>query len=222
VSTLDSLNGVAFSVFGEHVKWADMTGNLLGLAGLALGWRRSVAAWPVQLLSGAVLVVAYWSAHLTGGGGKQLLVIAVAVWGWFRWRQGRREAGDIAVRFATWRERGQLAGGTVLGTLAVVGLFTAFPSLSWNPWPDAYIFVGTLAAMTAQARGLVEFWFAWLLVDIVGVPLAFSSGLAFSGLVYVVYLGLVLWGLRSWWLRTRTGPVAATPGQRTAVEGALP
>ena len=41
--------------------------------------------------------------------------------------------------------------------------------------------------MYAQARGLVEFWFAWLLVDVVGVPLAFGSGLAFSGFVYVIY-----------------------------------
>ena len=58
--------------------------------------------------------------------------------------------------------------------------------------------------MLAQARGMVEFWVAWLLVDLVGVPLNFHSGLAFSGLIYVVYGALVLWGLRDWWLRTRT------------------
>jgi nicotinamide mononucleotide transporter len=211
VTTLNSLNGVAFSVFGEQVKWADMIGNLLGLAGLALGWRRSVAAWPVQLLSGAVLVIAYWSAHLTGGVGKQLLVVGVAVWGWLRWRQGQRESGDITIRFASWRQRGYLVGGTVLGTLAVVALFTAFPSLSWNPWPDAYIFVGTLTAMFAMARGWVEFWFAWLAVDLVGVPLAWNSNLKFSALVYVVYFVLVIAGMRAWWLRTRVAAPASVP-----------
>lgn len=51
---------------------------------------------------------------------------------------------------------------------------------------------------------MVEFWFAWLLVDLVGVPLNFHSGLAFSGLIYVVYGALVLWGMRDWWLRSRT------------------
>lgn len=209
MSTLDSLNGVAFSVFGEHVKWADMTGNLLGLAALALGWRRSVLAWPAQLLSGAVLVVAYWSAHLTGGVGKQLLVVAVAVWGWTRWRHGGQEGGRVDVRFATWRERGWLAGGTAAGTLAVVAVFTAFPSLSWNPWPDAYIFVGTLAAMVAMARGLVEFWFAWLAVDVVGVPLAWHGDLKFSALVYVVYFFLVVAGMRAWWSTGRGDDPAA-------------
>jgi nicotinamide mononucleotide transporter len=139
-------------------------------------------------------------------------VIIVALWGWRQWRRGERRAADgqIAVRFATWRERGALAAGAAAGTLAVGGLFTAVPELSWNPWPDAYIFVGTLVAMVAQARGLVEFWIAWLAVDVVGVPLAFSSGLPFSGLVYVVYLVLVLWGMRAWWLRSR-GQQAGRP-----------
>ncbi|MEV5510289.1 nicotinamide mononucleotide transporter family protein [Streptomyces orinoci] len=211
MTSLNWLTGEAFSAFGQHVIWSDAIGNTIGLAALALGWKRSIWTWPAQLLSGLILVAAYASAHLSGGVGKQLLVIGVAVWGWRQWGRGGRDAegGSVAVRFATARERLALLGGTALGTLAVGTLFTAVPQLSWNPWPDAYIFVGTLAAMVAQARGLVEFWLAWLLVDVVGVPLAFSSGLAFSGLVYVVYLGLVLWGLRDWWLRSR-------PGARTA------
>ncbi|MFJ6215561.1 nicotinamide riboside transporter PnuC [Streptomyces sp. NPDC092296] len=209
------LNSTAFTPFGQTVIWSDMIGNLLGLAALVLGWRRAMAVWPVQLLSGVVLVSAYWSAHLSGGVGKQLLVVVVAVWGWVQWRRGRRGTGELRVRFATWRERGLLAAGTAVGTGAVGGLFAAVPALSWNPWPDAYIFVGTLAAMIAQARGWVEFWFAWLAVDLVGVPLAFSSGLAFSGLVYVIYFVLVVLGLRAWWLRTR----APLPQAAAVLEG---
>ncbi|MGW1074024.1 nicotinamide mononucleotide transporter family protein [Streptomyces sp. NPDC002537] len=215
MSALNWLNGEAFTVLGQHVIWSDMIGNTVGLAALALGWRRSIWTWPTQFLSGLILVAAYLSAHLSGGVGKQLLVIGVALWGWRQWQRGRRDAqdGSIAVRFASWRERGALLAGTALGTLAVGALFTAVPELSWNPWPDAYIFVGTLAAMVCQARGLIEFWFAWLLVDVVGVPLAFSSGLAFSGLVYVIYFVVVLWGMRDWWLRSRAGQ------QQSALEG---
>nr|WP_243274788.1 nicotinamide mononucleotide transporter family protein [Streptomyces albus] len=199
-----------------------MLGNSIGLLALAFGWRRSIVTWPAQLLSGLVLVGAFAYAHLAGGVGKQLLVITVAVWGWYQWRRGHRKAqdGSIAVRFATWRERGVLALGTALGTVAVGTLFTLVPALSWSPWADAYIFVGTLTAMVAQARGLVEFWFAWLLVDVVGVPLAFHSGLAFSALVYVVYLGLVLWGLRAWWQRSRSDARALAARTEPALPGA--
>ena len=131
------------------------------------------------------------------------MVIAVALWGWWQWNRREGEDGRIGVRFATWRERAVMAGAAAAGTLAVGGLFHAYPALSWDPWPDAYIFVGTIVAMYAQARGMVEFWFAWLLVDVVGVPLNFANGYAFSGFVYVLYGALVLWGMRDWWLRSR-------------------
>lgn len=214
MSALTWLNAEAFTVFGQKVIWSDMTGNLMGLAALALGWRRSLWTWPAQLLSGLILIAAYASAHLSGGVGKQLLVIGVALWGWRAWQRGRQQAqdGSIAVRTATWAERGLLLAGAALGTLAVGGLFTLYPNLSWSPWADAYIFVGTIVAMVAQARGLVEFWFAWLLVDLVGVPLAFTNGLAFSGLVYVVYFALVLWGAHDWYQRSRTAPAPALEG----------
>ncbi|MFE9254822.1 nicotinamide riboside transporter PnuC [Streptomyces sp. NPDC006879] len=209
MSALDWLGSPAFEVFHQTVIWSDLIGNTLGLVALALGWRRSIWTWPAQLLSGLILVAAYASAHLSGGVGKQLLVIAVACWGWRQWQRGRQRAqdGTLAVRTASWTERGLLFGGAVLGTLAVGGLFTLYPSLSWSPWADAYIFVGTLVAMIAQARGLVEFWFAWLLVDLVGVPLAFNGGLAFSALVYIVYFGLVVWGAYDWWQRSRTNHI---------------
>jgi nicotinamide mononucleotide transporter len=218
MSALDWLNSEAFTAFDQHILWSDMAGNLLGLGALALGWRRSMLTWPVQLLSGLVLVAAYASAHLSGGIGKQLVVITVAVWGWLRWRRGGATEGRLAIRFATWTERAWLVAGTAAGTVALALLFTAYPKLSWDPWPDAYIFVGTLTAMVAQARGWVEFWFAWLAVDVVGVPLAFNNGLAFSGLVYVIYFVLVVLGLRAWWLQTRAAgaPSGTVPDGATA------
>ncbi|GAB2853992.1 nicotinamide mononucleotide transporter family protein [Streptomyces deserti] len=208
------LNSEAFTLFGQHILWSDMVGNLFGLAALALGWRRSLWTWPVQFLAGLILFAAFFG-HLTGSAGKQAVVMAVALYGWWQWNRGRGQAkdGQIAVRFATWRERAAMAAAAAAGTVAVALLFKAYPTLSWDPWPDAYIFVGTIVAMYAQARGMVEFWFAWLLVDLVGVPLTFANGYAFSGLVYVIYGALVLWGMREWWLRSRE---AARP----ALEGA--
>ncbi|MER6272130.1 nicotinamide mononucleotide transporter family protein [Streptomyces sp900105755] len=208
------LNSEAFTLFGQHIIWSDMIGNILGLTALALGWRRSLLTWPVQFLSGLVLFTAFYG-HLAGSAGKQVVVMVVALYGWWQWNRNKAQGtdGHIAPRFATWQERGAMVAAAAAGTVAVALLFKAYPSLSWDPWPDAYIFVGTVVAMYAQARGMVEFWIAWLLVDAVGVPLNFTNGYAFSGFVYVIYGALVLWGLRDWWLRSRQGT-------RPALEGA--
>ncbi|RAG82112.1 nicotinamide riboside transporter PnuC [Streptacidiphilus pinicola] len=220
-SLVNDLNSTAFSLFGQQIKWSDMVGNLLGLGALALGWRRSMLTWPVQLLSGVVLFAAFAAGHLSGSAGKQLIVIAVSVWGWYQWQRGRAKAGDVTVRFATWTERGVLVAATAGLTVALAELFQAYPWMSWSPWADAYIFTGTLAAMYAQARGWVEFWFAWLAVDLVGVPLNFTNGYAFSGYVYSIYFVLVILGLRSWWLRSRMAEQAEQSEQPALAEGAV-
>ncbi|MBK3639608.1 nicotinamide riboside transporter PnuC [Streptomyces sp. MBT33] len=207
------LNSQAFVMFGQHIIWSDMIGNILGLITLALGWRRSLLTWPVQFLSGLVLFIAFYG-HLAGSAGKQVVVMVVALYGWWRWNRDKDRSADghINPRFATWRERGAMIAAAAAGTVAVALLFKAYPSLSWDPWPDAYIFVGTVVAMYAQARGMVEFWIAWLLVDVVGVPLNFANGYAFSGFVYVIYGALVLWGMRDWWLRSRRTPQPVLEG----------
>ncbi|GAA1193636.1 nicotinamide mononucleotide transporter family protein [Streptomyces rhizosphaericus] len=205
-------------LFGQRVLWSDMLGNGIGLIGLTLVKRRSPWTWPAQIAAGAVLLAAYASTHLISGVGKQLLVIGVALWGWHQWRRGyHAEGSTITVRLGTAHERVLLVAATATGTGALGAVFCTFPGLSWQPWADAYFFVGTVTAMLAQARGLVECWAAWMLVDLVGIPMAFSNGLVISGLVYLTYLMLVVSGARDWWQHSQRavpgpcGPEAARP-----------
>ena len=212
---------VAFRLGGETVRWSDLLGNLLGLATVALALRRSLWTWPVQITGAILLFGADMAVHLGGTAARQLAVIALAGYGWSRWRAAGRAANtggapQVSVRWATWRERAVLTVAIGAGTAAFAWLLSVTHS-SWNPLPDAYIFIGTLAATLAQGRGWVEFWLVWIAVDVVGVPLAFHSGLPVSGFTYVIYFALVLAGLRQWTLLARTsGPApTSTPAPAT-------
>ncbi|MEU4543513.1 nicotinamide riboside transporter PnuC [Nonomuraea dietziae] len=202
-----------FTVFGTPVYWTDLIGNVAALATVVLAMRRSMWTWPVQLTGAVLLFIASINAHITGNALKQVLFGALAVYGWYKWTRGRRDDGGLAVRPATGRERTALIGAMVVGTVAIALLFTWLNSLglhiSWAPWPDAYIFVGSAVATFAQGRALLDFWWIWVLVDLVGVPLAFTSGLVVSGVVYAVFLVLVILGFRSWLKQYRS--TAAVP-----------
>jgi len=209
---------LAFRIGGEQVRWSDLLGNLLGLATVALALRRSLWTWPVQITGAVLLLGANLAVHLGGTAARQLAVIALAGYGWWRWQRERADgsAERLRVRWAGWAERAALLGFLSAGTFGFAWLLSVTHS-SWNPLPDAYIFVGTLAAMIAQGRGWVEFWFVWIAVDAVGVPLAFNSGLPVSGFTYAVYFALVLAGLRQWILLARPAAGGA-PRKHAAVE----
>jgi nicotinamide mononucleotide transporter len=81
-------------------------------------------------------------------------------------------------------------------------------------------FVGSLAATLCQGRGWVEFWFVWIAVDLVGVPLAFHSGLPVSGFTYAIYFVLVIAGMRQWIQLARSAAASSSPSPRPFAESA--
>ncbi|NUW39909.1 nicotinamide mononucleotide transporter family protein [Nonomuraea rhodomycinica] len=212
-----------FNVFGTHVLYTDLVGNIAALATVVLAMRKSLWTWPVQLTGAVLLFVASINAHITGNALKQALFGVLAIYGWWAWRRGTQQGSGLPVRPATARERTWLVTVMLAGT-AVVGVLFYVTHLSWGaavPLPkgaflvaaDAYIFVGSAVATWAQGRALVDFWIVWVAVDLVGVPLAFSSGLVVSGAVYGVFFLLVLWGfvkwLREYRARVATGDAVA-------------
>jgi nicotinamide mononucleotide transporter len=207
-------NALAFQLGGESVRWSDLLGNLLGLATVALAIRRSLWAWPVQITGAILLFGASMAVHLGGNASRQVVVVAAASYGWWRWNR-QRGAGHpqgVTIRWATNLERLALLGFLAVGTLGFAWLLSVTHA-SWAPLPDAYIFVGSLAATLCQGRGWVEFWFVWIAVDVVGVPLAFHSGLPVSGFTYAIYFVLVIVGMRQWiqLARNTASPTAVSP-----------
>lgn len=196
-----------FTLFGEHVRWADLVGNIAALATVALAVRRSMWTWPVQLTGAVLLFAVSIDAHLTGNALKQIMFVGLVVYGWTRWARATKGGAELRVRPATGHERGVLLGLLVGGTVAVALLFEA-TGLSWAPWPDAFIFVGSAVATFGQSRALIDFWFVWIAVDLVGVPLALMSGLWVTGAVYSVFFVLAVIGIRDWVRRHREAEAA--------------
>jgi nicotinamide mononucleotide transporter len=195
----------SFQAFGEHVLWTDLIGNVLSLAVVWLAMRKTLWTWPVQLVGALLLLAASMHAHAPGNALKQVLFCGLAVFGWLAWTQGKRSHHGLLVRQATMRERVVLLAALAIGTTVVAQLFIhlTWLKVAWSPWANAYIFVGSAVATFAQSRALVDFWIIWVLVDLVGVPLALKSGLYVSGAVYGIFFVMVMVGFRNWLRESR-------------------
>ena len=202
MNVIDWVNSVAFTVGVEEIRWSDLIGSLGALAVVALAAKRSVVTWPVQLVSCALLFAASLNAHLGGNAARQVAIAVIALYGWWRWVRGRRQAAEVQVRWTGWPQRVGMLVALAVGTAAFAWVLDVTQA-SWAPLPDAYIFIGSLVAFFGQARGWVEFWFVWILVDLVGVPLAYSHGLVVYATTYVVFFVLCLLGIVSWVRQSR-------------------
>ncbi len=213
-------------IAGHAVLWREVIGNLFGLASALGGMRRKVWAWPVGIVGNMLLFTVFLGGvfhtpqdrDLYGQAGRQVFFVAVAVYGWVRWRRAQRSGADgapaVVPRWAGVRGWIQIGLIGVIGTVVSALVFRALGS--WGPWADAWIFVGSFLATYGMARGWIEFWLIWIAVDVVGVPLLLQAGYYPSAVLYLVYGGVVTYGFTVW-LRAQR---AERPQQVTAAAGA--
>lgn len=216
--------------FGDqHILWREVIGNLFGFASAVLGMRRRVWAWPVGILGNVLLFtvfvgVAFGNPQdrtLWGQAARQVFFVVVSVYGWWRWARNRRQRGNapaVVPRWATGRERAGYLTVAALGVLACWAVFRAigthWPAPWWYFLADAWIFVGSILATYAMARGWVDFWLCWLAVDLVGVPELIYFRFYPSALLYGVYGAFVVYGFVAWLRIARA--------ERSLLDGAVP
>lgn len=218
---LTTLYDAHVDVAGYPLLWREIIGNGFGFAAALGGLRRRVWAWPVGIIGNVILFTVFFGVALSVDDGRhplygqafrQIFFIITSVYGWWMWnraRAGKRpEAPAIVPRWATTRERlGYLlvwALGLIICQQVFAMIGAGWPAPRWYYWADAWIFVGSIVATFAMARGWVDFWLAWIGVDLVGVPLLWHSEYYPSAALYVIYGALVVWGFVVWLRAART------------------
>jgi nicotinamide mononucleotide transporter len=214
-------------VGGGVLRVPEVLGNVFGLASALLGMRRKVWAWPVGIVGNVLLFSVFVGNEvlhtvdepLWGQAGRQVFFLAVSVYGWLRWGQASRrgeaaDSGAITPQWAGTRNRvGLVAAAAVmyvvlLQVLEVVG--------SYGPPTEAWILTGSILATYGMARGWVEFWLVWVLVDVVGVTTLVQAGFYPTALMYLVYGLFCVWGFVAW-IRVRHRLTTPSPAANSEV-----
>jgi nicotinamide mononucleotide transporter len=222
MSFLASLYDAHLTIAGHPITWREILGNGFGFASAVGGLRRRVWAWPVGIVGNVLLFSVFIAATfetdaqvpLFGQAGRQVFFIITSIYGWYRWQEVRKARGGgsdrpaITPRWATATERVAYLVASIAGVLVLQWVFSVigagWPAPRWYFWCDAWIFVGSMLATYAMARGWNDFWLAWIAVDLVGVPLLWHSQYYPTAILFVVYGVLVVWGFFVWLKASRT------------------
>src|SRR6187200_142715 len=173
MSIATTLYEAQLTIAGHPITWREIVGNAFGFASAVGGMRRKVWAWPVGIIGNVLLFTVFLftateadhgGSPLLGQAGRQVFFIVVSIYGWWRWAQNEKSC-DVAFR----------------------AIGAGFPAEWWFYLADAWIFVGSIVATYAMARGWVDFWLCWIAVDLVGVPLLLHSNFYPSAVLYGIY-----------------------------------
>lgn len=211
------------TIGGAQITWREIIGNAFGMASAIGGMRRKVWAWPVGIIGNMLLFTVFAGlvfgmddrAPMLGQAGRQIFFIITSLYGWWVWRASRRDGASGEAVTPHWASTSQRIGYLLAwgaGVVVVHWIFTligaGWPAPWWYFWCDAWIFVGSLLATFAMARGWNDFWLMWIAVDAVGVPELIYSKYYPSAVLYALYAALVVVGFVQWVRISRPHSVA--------------
>lgn len=175
----------------------EVAASLLLLINIALVARRSIWNYPFALAAVSLYGALFFEHKLYSDMLLQLFYVALNLYGWMNWRQSKADSGEVVVLTLGWPARiGWLAGCVVL--TGGWGWLMHRLTDAALPWWDAGVAMTSIAAQILMSRRYLENWVLWILVDIVAIPLFAVRGLWPTSGVYVILLGLSIWGLIDW------------------------
>lgn len=176
----------------------EVAASLLLLTNIALVARRSIWNYPFAIAAVSLYGVLFFQNKLYSDMLLQLFYVALNLYGWMNWTRSKADAGEVVVLALDWPARMAWLAGCAALTGGWGWLMHRLTDAAL-PWWDAGVAMTSVAAQILLARRYLENWVLWILVDIVAIPLFAVRGLWLTSGVYVILLGLSIWGLIDWY-----------------------
>jgi nicotinamide mononucleotide transporter len=183
-------------------------GSLEGLALLTgvgyalLAVRHSRWCWVSGALSSGLLAVLAGRQRLPLQAVMQAVYVAFAVYGFWSWTANATSTDKPPV--TTWPWFGHLSALLIiaLATVLMAPWLAAYTQAAW-PHLDNAVMLGSFLATWMTAQSKLENWLYWIVIDLASIALYAAQGLQLAAVLYLIYTGIAVIGLRSWWLRWR-------------------
>ncbi len=176
--------------------WLEILGAVTAVIGIWLTTRRSLACWPIILISDIACLIVVYRAQLKSDAWLQVFFIVFTLYGWWNWARGVREEGEV--RIVPLSLTGWIGGGTAgaVGSL-LLGAFMQRHGAAY-PYIDAALTIYSLVASWWQARKHIANWILWIPINLVYIGMYLRKDLKALAVLSLVLTVLAVLGLRDW------------------------
>jgi nicotinamide mononucleotide transporter len=193
---IDPLNVVLFHFGQDAVTWAELLGFVTGGLCVWLTVRVNIWNFPIGIANNLFFLVLFWTARLYSDAGLQIVYLVLAVLGWWEWLHGGEKRTARIMGHASARTVALLIALAVPATWGLTVLLAHAHDIA--PFWDAVTTALSLAAQWLLNMKKFENWYFWIVADAIYIPLYFVKILYLTGIVYVLFITLCLFGLRAW------------------------
>lgn len=176
---------------------AEIIATITGIVGVALQAKERIEAWPFAIISVSISAYLFCFSKLYSDFGLHVIYIFLNLFGWWVWSQRNASEKVISTKVLTGRAMIISIIVVIMGALGL-GYVMDNHTDADLAYFDAFTTSGSLVAQYLLAKKYLQNWLLWIVVDIVAIPVYIYKELYFIAFLFLVFLGLSIWGYYAW------------------------
>lgn len=185
------INGV---IQTSALEWVAV---ICGVASVIYSMRENLLVYPTGIVSVLIYVYLGFEYKLYADMGVNGYYFVMSVYGWYYWTNTDGNKDQVPVTINSARENfysvGILAGSFGILVFALIN-FTDSDVPFWDASTTSFAILG----MWLMARKKLENWIAWIIADLISIPLYFYKGLVLTSFQFLIFTILATMGYFAW------------------------
>jgi nicotinamide mononucleotide transporter len=207
MNALFSIKNIAFTVLNYPVSIIELIGLVFSFVSVWQAARANRLMWYTGLVGQIAYFALFYQIQLYSDMLLQVFFTVLGFYGMFTWRETENTATtNLNIRYMSSEQRIIGLMGIIFASILWGFLMSKLPVLlpqyftqpTAAPYLDGAIGVMSVFATFYQTRKFIEFWWLYIVVDVLATGLYFYKGIPFSGVLYALFLVMAVLGARHW------------------------
>jgi len=194
--------------FTENViqtRWEEWLSTVLQIASVWYAKKNKVLVYPTGIIGVLLASYIYYfisDPPLYADAILNIYYFFMSIYGWYNWLQKKNEQLVFPI---SWCDKKELFIGIAIFICFWGLIYYMLISITNSNTPilDSLVSSTAVISMWWMAKRKMENWIAWIVSNIVAIPLNFYKGFMLFTLMYILFLGLAVSGYKEWKMKIK-------------------
>jgi nicotinamide mononucleotide transporter len=185
----------------QQISWQEWVSTVTQIASVWYARKNNILVYPTGIIG---VLLASWlyffisNPPLYADGMLNIYYFLMSVYGWYNWVQ-KKDKEHLTYPIS-WSNKKELSVGIILFLFAWGVIYVTLIKITDSNTPvlDSLVSGSAVVAMWWMAKRKIENWIAWILSNIVAIPLNFYKEFYLFSVMYVLFLAMAWWGYIAW------------------------
>ncbi len=189
-----------FTIFYQNLIQTSLIEFVAVLFGLLSVWyarNENILVYPSGLINVGLYVYICFVAKLYADMGINVFYFIMSIYGWYNWGRKDENKKHIPITYCSLKQH-LISIFIFLISFAILYFVLKEYTDSTVPVLDSLTTAIFIVGMWLQTLKKIENWIYWIVGDIMVIPLFLYKNLAFTGIQFLVFLGIAISGYLEW------------------------